>query len=62
MYVPVSIVCPFLCPAGRSKRNGTCQAKVPAARTNRERDRPVWLGPSLADNVPDGQVIPRKRN
>jgi hypothetical protein len=45
-----------------SKRNGACQPKVPATRTNRERDRAIRLSPSLTDNIPDRQVIPRKRD
>lgn len=48
--------------ASCSKRNGACQPKVPATRTDGERDRAIRLRPTLTDNIPDRQVIPRKRD
>lgn len=44
----------------RSQREGAVQPKVSAACTNRERNRAIRLGPSLTDNVPDRQVVPRQ--
>ena len=61
-HAPTNVFKTVRSSARRSQRNGALQPKVPTARTNRERDRAVRLGPSLTNNVPNRQVIPRKRD